>query len=67
MHQTEYYTPAEVAARLKLSTDTIIRVFEKRAGVFILGKEESRYRRRYRTIRISHQALMRFEQERCAR
>lgn len=58
--QYEYFTPAEVAGILKLSTDTIIRKFEKRPGVISIGSEESRFRRRYRTLRISREALEKF-------
>jgi hypothetical protein len=57
---SEYYTPAEVAGLLKLSTDTIIRQFSNRAGVIRLGHGESRFKRKYQTLRIPREALDKF-------
>lgn len=57
---TEYLTPAEVAKTLKLSTDSVIRRFENRPGVLVLGREESRFKRKYRTLRIPREALEKF-------
>jgi Helix-turn-helix domain len=56
----EYLTAAEVAAILKVSTDTIIRKFENRNGVLDLGNSESRFKRRYRVLRIPREELERF-------
>ena len=56
----EYYTPKEVAERLKLSTDSVIRLFENRPGVLRLGHGESRFKRRYFTLRIPREALDKF-------
>jgi hypothetical protein len=58
--ETEYLTPTEVASILKLSTDTIIRTFEHLPGVIIIGRGESRFKRKYRTLRIPRTALERF-------
>jgi hypothetical protein len=60
---TEYLTPAEVAAILKVSTDTVIRKFENRPGVLNLGTDESRFKRKYRTLRIPRQVLEQFIHE----
>jgi hypothetical protein len=49
---TEYLTPQEIADLLEVSVDTIVRKFERRKGVLNLGSDESRFTRRYRTIRI---------------
>jgi hypothetical protein len=57
---SEYLTPAEVASILKLSTDSIIRLFERYPGVIAIGKGESMLKRKYRTVRIPRSALERF-------
>ena len=56
----EYLTPTEVADILKVSTDTVIRKFQDRPGVLNLGTGESRFKRRYRTLRIPREALEKF-------
>ncbi|WP_373695285.1 helix-turn-helix domain-containing protein [Edaphobacter paludis] len=57
---TEYLTSQEVASILKVSPDSIIRWFEKRPGVVDLGSGESRFKRRYRVLRIPKEALETF-------
>jgi hypothetical protein len=57
---TEYLTSQEVALILKVSTDTIIRKFEKRKGVLDLGSGEGRFKRRYRVLRIPRETLAEF-------
>jgi hypothetical protein len=49
---SEYLTPQQIADLLKVSTDTVVRKFENRAGVLDLGSSESRFTRRYRVLRI---------------
>lgn len=49
---SEYFTPQEAADILKVSTDTIINKFQRRKGVLNLGGAESRFKRRYRVLRI---------------
>lgn len=56
----EYLTTAEVAAILRISTDTVIRRFENLPGVLDLGSEETMRKRRYRTLRIPMSAVKRF-------
>jgi hypothetical protein len=56
----EYLTAAEVAALLKVSTDSVIRWFEKRPGVIDLGSGEGRFKRRYRVLRIPRETLEAF-------
>jgi hypothetical protein len=58
--ESEYLTPAEVAAILKLSRQTIIRHFENMPGVLKIGHGESRFARRHWTLRIPRSALERF-------
>jgi hypothetical protein len=54
-----YYTPAEIAERLQLSVDTVIRLFEHEPGIFIYEKPRSKQKRRYRTLRIPNSVLVR--------
>jgi hypothetical protein len=54
---SEFLTAAEVAAILKVSTDSVIRWFEKRPGVLSIGNDETRFRRKYKTLRIPREAL----------
>lgn len=56
----EYFTAAEVAERLKLSKQTIIRLFENRPGVLKIGHGETRFTRRHWTLRIPREALEKF-------
>ncbi|MGA8491874.1 MAG: hypothetical protein WB711_15715 [Terriglobales bacterium] len=60
----EYFTPAEVSKRLKISTKQVIRFFEGRAGVLNLGGERrptrTDKRSKYSILRISYLALMQF-------
>jgi hypothetical protein len=57
---TEFLTPAEVASILKLSKSSVIRIFERIPGVLVIGRGESRFKRKYRTLRIPRMALERF-------
>jgi Helix-turn-helix domain len=56
----EFLTPAEVAAILRVSPDTVTRHFEHRKGVIDLGSPEFRFKRRYRVLRIPREALEQF-------
>jgi len=66
----EYFTPAEVSQKLKISTKQVIRFFEGRAGVLNLGGERrptrTDKRSKYSILRISHPALVQFLSERQA-
>lgn len=63
----EYFTPAEVSQKLKISTKQVIRFFEGRAGVLNLGGERrptrTDKRSKYSILRISHPALVQFLSE----
>jgi hypothetical protein len=63
----EYFTPAEVSQKLKISTKQVIRVFEGRPGVLNLGGERrptrTDKRSKYSILRISHLALVHFLSE----
>lgn len=54
---TEYLTPQEAADILKVSVDTIINKFQRRKGVLNLGGAESRFKRKYRVLRIPRDVL----------
>jgi hypothetical protein len=47
-----FYTIAEIAEILKVSTDKITRMFEGEPGVVDLGSPEKSHKRRYRVLRI---------------
>ena len=50
--EEKIFTVAELAVILRLSRDTIIRKFEKEAGVLVFEGAPRPGRRRYRTLRI---------------
>lgn len=52
MHEEEYYTVAKAAEVLKVSKDTVTRMFEDEPGVLDLGSPEEAHKRRYRVLRI---------------
>lgn len=54
-----YYTVKEVAEHLKLSTDKVIRLFQKEPGVMVIEKRGTPWKRRYRTLRIPESVLER--------
>lgn len=57
----ELLTVAEVAAALKVSSDTVTRLFEDLPGVIVFGRpKETRSKRRYRTLRIPRSVLVGF-------
>lgn len=57
------FTPDEAAAILRVSTDTIMRKFEKRKGVIDLGTPETRHKRRHRVLRIPREVLNQYIHE----
>ena len=61
---TAFYTPAEVAQILKISTDSVLRKFARVKGVIDVGTEENlrKHTRRRRMLRIPHDVLQRFIQ-----
>ena len=62
--EDELFTVAEVAALLKISTDTVTRLFENEPGVIVLGAPETSHKRRYRILRIPTSVLNRMLQKR---
>lgn len=55
----ELYSVAEIATRLKISTDKVTRLFEGEVGVIDLGAPEQLHKRRYRILRIPASVLNR--------
>jgi hypothetical protein len=49
---SHHYSPAEIGELWGLSADTVRRLFEKEAGVLLIGDSSRRGRRRYVTMRI---------------
>jgi hypothetical protein len=62
--EDELYSVAEIAARLKISTDKVTRMFEDEPGVIDLGAAEMMHKRRYRILRIPASVLNRVLQKR---
>ena|ERR1017187_6182028 len=54
MEEQQFYTVAEAAKFLKVSRDTITRLFADEPGVVDLGSPERLHKRRYRVLRIPH-------------
>lgn len=55
----EIYTPAEIAEALKLSTNTVRRLFQDEPGVIKIGETNPRGKRGYQTLRIPRQVAER--------
>jgi hypothetical protein len=52
--EEQFYTVAEAAKFLKVSRDTITKLFADEPGVVDLGSPERLHKRRYRVLRIPH-------------
>ena len=61
----EQFTSKELAARWKLSEDTIRRLFQDEPGVFRLGAAMRRGKRGYQTLRIPASVAARVYAVRC--
>jgi transcriptional regulator GlxA family with amidase domain len=57
----QFYSIAEIAARWKVSRDFVRRLFERETGVLVFGNSPTRGKRRYRTLRVPKDALLRVE------
>ncbi len=58
-----HYSVAELAEAWKLSRNTVRRMFEHEPGVPKWGTTESRYKRRYTTLRIPENVVLRVHRE----
>jgi hypothetical protein len=54
-----HYTPSELAKMWGVSVQTIREVFKNEDGVLKLGKDGTRFRRGYKTLRIPHSVVER--------
>jgi hypothetical protein len=57
----QFYSIAEIAARWKVSLDFVRRFFEREPGVLVFGNSPTRGKRRYRTLRVPKDVLLRVE------
>lgn len=60
----DFYSVAEVAALLNLSSDTIRRLFTDEPGVIALGEEHPRGKRKRVTLRIPREVVERVKRKR---
>ena len=58
-----HYSVAELAEAWKLSENTIRRMFEDEPGVLKWGTTESKYKRRYTTLRIPETVVLRVHRQ----
>jgi hypothetical protein len=59
----KHYSVAELADIWKLSENTIRRMFENEPGVIKWGPTESRFKRRYITLRIPETVVLRVHRQ----
>jgi transcriptional regulator GlxA family with amidase domain len=59
----KHYSVAELAQLWQLSRKTIRRMFENEPGVIVWGVAESRFKRRYRTLRIPATVVLRVHRQ----
>lgn len=59
----KHYSVSELATIWKLSENTIRRMFEGEPGVIRWGAAESRFRRRYTTLRIPETVVLRVHRQ----
>ena len=55
----QHYTPNEIAKAWGLSAELVRQIFETEAGVLIIDRPETRYKRGYRTMRIPENVVLR--------
>ena len=58
----KHYSVPELAELWQLSEKTIRRIFENESGVIVWGVGETRFKRRYRTLRIPASVVERVHQ-----
>jgi hypothetical protein len=54
MKDERYYSPAEIATMWGISTQTARELFKDEEGVLKIGRDGTRNRRGYKTLRIPH-------------
>ncbi len=63
--QEPHYTVAEIAEIWNLSADVVRKLFEREAGVLVLGDLVSRSKRRHTTLRIPRSVVERVHRRLC--
>jgi hypothetical protein len=58
---TEFVSVAEIAVRWRVSRDFVRRTFEREPGVLVFGNSPLHGKRRYRTLRVPKEVLLRVE------
>jgi len=53
------WTIAEIAARHKLSRQTVTKMFENESGIIVMDSPTKMRKRRHRTIRVPHPVYLR--------
>lgn len=61
--QELHFTVQEIGSLWKLSRRTIIRMFQDEPGVLVRGKGESRYKKKYITMRVPESVMNRVHQK----
>jgi hypothetical protein len=57
--QERHYTPSEIAELWNLSRDVVREIFEAEPGVLVMGRDRTRSKRGYRTLRIPESVMER--------
>jgi len=57
----QFHSIAEIAVRWKVSQDFVRRLFEREAGVLVFGNSAMHGKRRYQTLRVPKDVLLRVE------
>jgi hypothetical protein len=60
-----HYTVAELSELWSLSPDVVRRLFEREPGVFVIGDQGTRSKRRYTTLRIPQSVVERVHRRLC--
>jgi hypothetical protein len=63
----ELLTPEYIAKELHVSYQTVMRRFENRPGVIDIGTPETRFKRRYRVLRIPRECFEEYLHEKTNR
>jgi len=59
MTPDECLTCREIAAKLKVSRQTAMRLFERERGVIVIGSPETMHKRQYRVLRVPREVYER--------
>ncbi len=59
VHIERHYAVTEIAEMWNLSPDKVRELFEREAGVLVIGESNPRRKRRYLTLRVPHSVVER--------